>query len=165
MDPIWLWKNVKCTFVQALRLCTGCTTHRESRSIALLFLDHCTRRGWGVCVTLRLLFIPGKTRYSLYRRLGGPQGRSGRAENLVHTGIRSLDRPAHSQSLYRLSYTAQYSGYCMKVGHGRDITIYIRCANELTNSPSLRHFVYREMTTCFGPKISSSSHQRYNNSK
>ena len=25
---------------------------------------------------------PGKTRYPFYRRLGGPQGRSGRAENL-----------------------------------------------------------------------------------
>jgi len=32
---------------------------------------------------------PGKTRYLFYRRLGGPQGRSGRAENLVLTGIRS----------------------------------------------------------------------------
>jgi len=32
---------------------------------------------------------PGKTRYALYRRLGGPQGRSGRTENLVPTGIRS----------------------------------------------------------------------------
>jgi len=32
---------------------------------------------------------PGKTRYLFYRRLGGPQGRSGRAENLVRTGIRS----------------------------------------------------------------------------
>ena len=32
---------------------------------------------------------PGKTRYWIYRRLGGPQGRSGRVENLVHTGIRS----------------------------------------------------------------------------
>ena len=31
---------------------------------------------------------PGKTRYPFYRRLGGPQGRSGRAENLVSTGIR-----------------------------------------------------------------------------
>ena len=30
---------------------------------------------------------PGKTRYPFYRRLGGPQGRSGRAENLVPTGI------------------------------------------------------------------------------
>jgi len=32
---------------------------------------------------------PGKTRYPFYSRLGGPQGRSGRAENLVPTGIRS----------------------------------------------------------------------------
>ena len=31
----------------------------------------------------------GKTRYSFYRRLDGPQDRSGRAENLVPTGIRS----------------------------------------------------------------------------
>jgi hypothetical protein len=33
---------------------------------------------------------PGKTRYPFYRRQGGPQGRSGQAENLVPTGIRSL---------------------------------------------------------------------------
>ena len=32
---------------------------------------------------------PGKTRYPFYRRLGAPQGRSGRAKNLVPTGIRS----------------------------------------------------------------------------
>jgi len=32
---------------------------------------------------------PGKTRYPMYRRLGGSQGRSRRAENLVPTGIRS----------------------------------------------------------------------------
>ena len=29
----------------------------------------------------------GKTWYPFYRRLGGPQGRTGRAENLVPTGI------------------------------------------------------------------------------
>ena len=32
---------------------------------------------------------PGKTRYPFYSRLGGPQGRTGRAENLVPTGSRS----------------------------------------------------------------------------
>ena len=32
---------------------------------------------------------PGKTRYPLYRRLGGPQDRSGRAESLFPTGVRS----------------------------------------------------------------------------
>jgi len=32
-------KKVKCTLVQALRLCTGRTAHRGSRGIALLFYD------------------------------------------------------------------------------------------------------------------------------
>ena len=38
-------KKVKCTLVQALRLCTGRTAHRGSRGIALLFHDHGT--SWG----------------------------------------------------------------------------------------------------------------------
>ena len=46
-----------------------------------------------------------KTRFPLYRR---PRWASGSvwtgAENLAPTGIRSPDRPAHRQSLYRLSY-------------------------------------------------------------
>jgi len=37
--------KVKCTLVQALRLCTGCTAHRGSTGIAVPFLDHGTRRG------------------------------------------------------------------------------------------------------------------------
>ena len=37
--------KVKCTLVQALRLSTGRTAHRGSGGIALLFLDHDTRRG------------------------------------------------------------------------------------------------------------------------
>jgi hypothetical protein len=36
---------VKCTLVQALRLCTGRTAHRGNRGIALYFHDHGTRRG------------------------------------------------------------------------------------------------------------------------
>ena len=75
-------KNVKCTLVQALRLCTGRTARRGSRGIALFFLDHGTRRGWGVSVTPWPLFTPGKTRYPLYRRLGGPQGRSGQLRKI-----------------------------------------------------------------------------------
>jgi len=49
---------------------------------------------------------PVKTRYPFYRRLGGPQGRPGRAENLVPTGIRSWTIQPIAQSLYRLSYPA-----------------------------------------------------------
>jgi len=47
---------------------------------------------------------PEKTRYPFYRRLGGPQGRSGWAENLVFTGIRSRTVVSVAQSLYRLSH-------------------------------------------------------------
>ena len=48
---------------------------------------------------------PGKVRYPLYRRLGGPQGRSGRVRKISPpTGIRFPDRGARSESLYRLSY-------------------------------------------------------------
>jgi hypothetical protein len=47
----------------------------------------------------------GKTRYPLYRRLGGTQGRSGHVRKISPpTGIRSSDRPARSESLYRLRY-------------------------------------------------------------
>ena len=47
---------------------------------------------------------PGKTRHPFYRRLGGGQGRSERAENLVPTGIRSRTVQPVAQLLYRLSY-------------------------------------------------------------
>jgi len=63
---------------------------------------------------------PGKTRCPLYRRLGGPQGRSGRAENSHPHGDSIPDRPAYSQSLYRLSYPVQFifsAAYSMSVEH------------------------------------------------
>ena len=41
------------TLVQALRLCTGRSAHKESRGIDQPFLDHGTRRGGGVSVTPR----------------------------------------------------------------------------------------------------------------
>ena len=42
---LYCYIYLPCTFVQALRLCTGRTVHRGSRGIALIFLDHGTRRG------------------------------------------------------------------------------------------------------------------------
>ena len=51
------------------------------------------------------VIAPGKSQYPLYRWLGGPQSWSGRVRKLSpHTGIRSPDRPACSESLYRLNY-------------------------------------------------------------
>jgi hypothetical protein len=96
---------VKCTLVQALRLCTGHTAHRGSRGIALLFHDHSTRKGWGVSVTPRPLFTPGKDSVPIVQEAvcaTGPVWTG--AENLASTGFWSPDRPARSQSLYRLSY-------------------------------------------------------------
>jgi len=49
---------------------------------------------------------PGKTRYPLYRRLGGPQDRSGRGAKPRPHRDSIPDRPARSQSLYRLSHPA-----------------------------------------------------------
>jgi hypothetical protein len=60
---------------------------RAGRVIALLFHDRGTRRGkWSAARPGRTL-PPGKTRYPFYRRLGGPQGLSGRAENLAPPGF------------------------------------------------------------------------------
>jgi hypothetical protein len=54
---------------------------------------------------------PGKTRYPLCRRLGGAQGISGKVRKISPTtGIRSPDRGASSESLYRLSYPVPLSG-------------------------------------------------------
>ena len=101
--------KVKCTLVQALRLCTGRTAHRGSRGIALLFLDHGTRRWWGVSFTPRPLFTPGKDPVPIVQEVGCAPGSVWTvAENLASTGIRSLDRPSRSQSLYRLSYRAHF---------------------------------------------------------
>jgi len=47
-----------CTGTEALH--RPRTDHRGSRVIALLFLDHGTRMGWGVSVTPRRLFLPEK---------------------------------------------------------------------------------------------------------
>ena len=79
-----------------------------SSGIALLFSrTFGTRWGWGVSPTPRPPLPPGNARYILYRRLGGPKGRSGKTKNLVITGIRSRTVQPVAQSLYRLSYPAQ----------------------------------------------------------
>ena len=100
--------KVKCTLVQVLRLCTGRMAHRGSRGIALPFLDHGTRRGWGVSVTPRPLFTPGKAPVLIVQEAGWAPGPVwAGAENLAPTGIWSPDRPARSQSLYQLRYLTQ----------------------------------------------------------
>ena len=62
--------KVKCTLVQALRFCTGRTARRGSRGVALLFLDHDTRRWWVVSATPRPLFTHGKDPVPIVQEAG-----------------------------------------------------------------------------------------------
>jgi hypothetical protein len=97
--------KVKCTLVQARKLCTTRTAHRGNKGIALLFLDHGARRGWGVSVTSRPLFTPGKDPVPIVQEVWWSPGPvwTG-AENLAPHWD-SIPGPS-SQSLYWLHYPA-----------------------------------------------------------
>ena len=69
--------KVKCTNVQKLRLCTGPTAHRRSS-----FLTTALEVSEGSAARPGRSLLLGKTRYPLYRRLGGPQGRSGQVRKI-----------------------------------------------------------------------------------
>jgi hypothetical protein len=96
---VWNIGKVKCTLVQALRLCTGRTAQRRSRGIALLFHDYGTRREWEVSVMLRPLFTLGRDPVPFVQKAGWAQGPVLTGEKNL---IRSPDRPSRRQSLYRL---------------------------------------------------------------
>ena len=79
---------------------------RVGRGIAVLFHDRCTRRGWVVSSTPRPQFTPWIDPVPILQEAGWSAGP-------VWTGGKSLthrdsipDRPALSESLYRLSYRA-----------------------------------------------------------
>jgi hypothetical protein len=80
----------------------------------------------GRCHALAAL-PPGKTRYQLYRRLGGPQGQSEQVQKILPpSGIRSPDHPARSESLYQLSYPSPLLQKCtsqnLPIFHGLTFT-------------------------------------------
>jgi hypothetical protein len=83
---------------------------RVGRGIALLMTAALEGGEWSAARPSRTLRSE-KTRYPFYRRLGGPYGRTGLAENLVPTGIRSRTvqtivshytdcAPAHTNKVY-----------------------------------------------------------------
>jgi len=92
-----------------------CGPERVGRGIALLFHDRGTRRGWVVSSTPRPHFTPGKDPVPIVQEAGWAPGP-------VWTGGKSRphrdsipDRPARSQSLYRLSYPAHVRVICGKI--------------------------------------------------
>jgi len=66
---------------------------------------------WSSWSTPRLgrLNAEKEARYRLYRRLGGPRGWSGQVRSLATTGIRSSNRPARSEFLYRPNFPGRSS--------------------------------------------------------
>jgi len=91
------------------RLQATCSSVREVKVKVMPYSFFKLGARWGVgCQRQALTALPpGKTRYPLYRRLGGPQGRSELVRKISpppDTWIRSPDRPARTESLYRLSY-------------------------------------------------------------
>ena len=79
---------------------------RVGRDIALLFHDRGTRRGWVISSTPRPHFTPGKDPVPILQEAGwapGPVWTGGKSR--PHRDL-IPDRPARSQSLYRLSYPA-----------------------------------------------------------
>ena len=76
----------------------------ERRYSFIISLTSALDGRWLVNATPRRLYPPGNTRYSLYRRLGGPRDRYGRVRKISPpTCIRSRDRSASNESLQRLS--------------------------------------------------------------
>ena len=91
---------------------------RVGRGIALLFLDRGTGRGWLVSSTPRLHFSPGKDPVPILQEAGwapGPVLMGGKSR--PHRDS-IPDRPARSQSLYRLSYRAHFIVCGLKLKHG-----------------------------------------------
>jgi hypothetical protein len=79
---------------------------------------------------------PGKNRYPFYSKLGGPQGRSGRAENLVPTGIRSrIVQPVVSRHTDWATRPTFKGLYIIKL-----ITI---CYKIIVNSTPLRMYYFK----------------------
>ena len=116
-----------------------------------------TRWGWGVSVTPRPLFAPGKDSVPIVQEAGWAPGPVWTGvENLAPTGIRSPDRPARSQSLYRLSYpahTCKYMGRCKRTQKNP------HCAKLDISRDGVYPYLKKEVVSCYEtlwPSVSQS---------
>ena len=119
---------------------------RVGRGIALLFHDRGTRRGWVVSSTPRPHFTPGKDPVPILQEAGWAAGP-------VWTGGKSRshrdsipDRPAPSQSLFRLSYRAHnYREYPIINASWLDIThdVHLHSTPDIIRAIKSRRDVWR----------------------
>ena len=120
------------------------------------------RGEWSAARPCRTL-PPGKNRYPLYRRLGGPQGRSGRGENLVPTGIRSrtvqtVVRVAIPTELPPTPHTHTYtceSRYCVLILYlcSRVVSRYEWCRKLAAINVSHRYYTFGIAVSTFAVQI------------
>jgi len=97
---IVIFKKAKCSLYRP------CVAQRVGRGIALLFHDCGTRRGRVVSVTPRPHFIPGKELVPIVQEAWWASGSVWTGGKCRPHRNSISDRPARSQSLYRLSYPA-----------------------------------------------------------
>ena len=87
--------TLSCISINDIKVKVKCSRYRPGvvqgvgRGIPLLFHDRGIGKGWVVSSTPRPQFSPGKDPVPIVQEAGWAPGRSGRAENLVPTGIRS----------------------------------------------------------------------------
>ena len=115
---------------------------RVGRGIALLFHDRSTRRGWVVSSTPRPHFTPGKDPVPILQEAGWAPGPA-------WTGGKSLphrdsipDRPARSQSLYRLIYPVHRMIYIPTNNDGYTVTKTFTSLHFSTLQPTTHDYVY-----------------------
>ena len=84
--------------------------------------------------------LPGKTRYPLYRRLGRPQGRSGRVRKISPPpSFDPPDRPARSESLYRLCYPGPYYFYmALRIPRSRIFAVLFSLSRQISTYQYLK---------------------------
>jgi len=112
---------------------------------------------WSAACLDRTL-LPGKTRNPFYRMLGGSQGRSGRAENFVPTGIQSRTVQPVAQSVQRLSYPAHHLyryPICIKGTHKKRMNTDSVKETQIASEETLRLWptVTKEFSSNNSPRI------------
>ena len=105
--PCIVKKKVKCTLVQALGSVQAVRPTEGVQVWLYSFLTTALEGGEGSASRPGRSLLPGKTRYPLYRRLGGPQGRFGQ--------VRKISPPPGFDPRTVQPVTSRYTDYATRL--------------------------------------------------